>query len=134
MKNYDFTETGKGRERSREGRGGARNRRYTDPEVKMMREYRAGGWPIGELQLLFGGSRRLVSDVCTGRAYRDSPGPLTKRNWNTGWDTAQMVATPGKCAEVRELGKQGLTHRQAAEKAGISKTLAGAILRGETRF
>lgn len=47
-----------------------------DWEVRMLREYRIGGWSHKELAFLFGISEHRSSEICRGRAYKNSPGPI----------------------------------------------------------
>jgi hypothetical protein len=59
---------------------------YKEPrenwEIRMMREYRAGGWSHAELAFFFEMSQSAVSKACKGLSYRDAGGPLEElRNY-----------------------------------------------------
>lgn len=61
------------------------NAKMTNAEVKMMREYRAGGWSHDELAVLFPVSAARSSEICRGLAYKDAGGPIdTHRNYPAG--------------------------------------------------
>lgn len=45
-------------------------------EIRMMREYRAGGWTHAELAFFFQMSQSAVSKACKGLSYKDAGGPI----------------------------------------------------------
>lgn len=59
------------------------NAKLSDAQVRMLREYRAGGWTHGELSFLFEISPSRSSEICRGLAYPDAGGPIDSlRNYN----------------------------------------------------
>jgi hypothetical protein len=85
MKTYDYTRKGQ-EQKERRGatygpaseRTGERNpnARFTNGEIRMMREYRAGGWTHEELAFLFQCHPARCSEICRGLAYKDAGGPI----------------------------------------------------------
>ncbi len=53
-----------------------------DWEIRMMREYRAGGWSQAELAFFFEMSQTAVSKAVKGLSYKNAGGPIeTERNY-----------------------------------------------------
>lgn len=52
---------------------------FSEADIRMIREYRHGGWKFEELRVLFPGvTDAKLSDICRGRTYKNAGGPITE--------------------------------------------------------
>lgn len=113
-----------------------------DKDVKMLREYRAGGWSHKDLALLFGISESRSSELCRGKGYPDAGGPIAKPRealYFSSVHTRREKLNPDIAKTIHSLHPE-LSHGQIqariAEVHGveISKSLVGLVLRGKTKY
>jgi hypothetical protein len=151
MTGYDYTEAGRGRPlrktsglRNSERQGVANpNAKLSNAQVKMMREYRQGGWSHADLALLFGMSESRCSEICRGKGYRSAGGPIagTREKWYCSSVSAHREKlNPQMAKTIRTLNDEQLSHGQIAQRiydetgVEISKSLVGLLLRGHTKY
>jgi hypothetical protein len=162
MVGYDYTKAGRGRplpdRRSHRTtgtnpglslrnsqRGGPLNpnAKLKDSDVRMMREYRAGGWSHADLAMLFGMSQSRCSEICRGLAYKSAGGPIAgaRERWYCSSVSARREKLNADMAKViKGLHEDGLTHGQIAQRiyddmgVEVSKSLVGLCLRGKTKY
>lgn len=126
-------------------RVGARNpnAKMNDATVKMLREYRAGGWSHKDLALLFGISESRSSEICQGKGYPNAGGPITGRKralYFSSVHTRREKLNPYLADLIYQGNSEGMTHGKIQElvkdKTGveISKSLIGLVLRGKTKY
>jgi transcriptional regulator with XRE-family HTH domain len=107
-----------------------------DASVKMLREYREGGWSHKDLAALFSISESRSSEICRGIAYPDSPGPI--ENLKERPYTRSVMCTPRSIkvtpevrARIIAMRAEKKSHREIAAATGLSKTTVGDVLRSE---
>lgn len=118
------------------------NAKLQDKDVRMLREYRKGGWSHADLSLLFGISESRSSELCRGKGYPDAGGPIETK-------TALYCSTvhrrpeklnPDIARRIRDLYASSLTHGEITQRiyddtgTEISKSLVGLVLRGLTKY
>jgi hypothetical protein len=118
--------------------------KLTNNQVKMLREYRKGGWSHNDLALLFHISPSRSCEICRGKAYADAPGPIEKQR-NLYFQTVNGMSpnakvTPQIAEFIRKTYSEGgWTHGDIQGKihdtfgVEISKSLVGLVLRRKTR-
>lgn len=160
MTGYDYTKAGRGRPLKRGNAGysnpglGLRNSerkgpnnpnaKRTNAEVRMMREYRAGGWSHADLAMLFDMSESRCSEICRGKGYPDAGGPIAgKRDalyFSSVRGNTKEKLNPELARSIRALNDEGLSHGTIAQRiyddtgVEISKSLVGLLLRGRTKY
>lgn len=156
MTGYDYTTAGRGRKLSKQRGGGNGlrssertgprnpNAKRTDAEVRMMREYRAGGWSHADLAMLFDMSESRCSEICRGKGYPDAGGPIAgKRDalyFSSVRGNTKEKLNPDIAMLIRGLNGDGLSHGKIAQRIyddtgiEISKSLVGLVLRGRTKY
>jgi hypothetical protein len=124
------------------GKGAANpTSKLTNNQVKMLREYRKGGWPHADLGFFFSISPSRSSEICRGKAYKDAGGPIeTGKGRQQYYVTARnpnLKATPDIANAIRRYRAEcRLSHAEIADKIyedfGVlmSKSLVGKILKG----
>jgi hypothetical protein len=119
------------------------NAKLDNAQVKMLREYRAGGWSHADLALLFGISESRSSEICRGLGYKNAGGPIAgkREKWYCSSVSAHREKlNPQLAATIKGLHGDGLTHGEIAQRVyddtglEISKSLVGLVLRGRTKY
>lgn len=161
MTGYDYTKAGRGRPlpekrshhtsgknpglslRNSERAGEVNpNAKLTNSQVKMMREYRAGGWSHADLALLFSMSESRCSEICRGKGYKRADGPIETKKalYFSSVGARREKLNPDMAQMIRSLHGDGLSHGQIAQRiyddlgVEVSKSLVGLLLRGHTKY
>lgn len=123
------------------------NSKLQDKDVRMLREYRKGGWSHADLSLLFGISESRSSELCRGKGYPDAGGPIeTKKSlYCSAVVTRREKLTPAIAEVIKRLYNERPEGRRPSHAAiqkrvldefdvEISKSLVGLVLRGRTKY
>lgn len=118
------------------------NSKLQDKDVRMLREYRKGGWSHADLSLLFGISESRSSELCRGKGYPDAGGPIETKTalYCSTVHRRPEKLTPDIAQSIKQLADEGLSHGRITESVlelfgvEISKSLVGQVLRGKTKY
>jgi hypothetical protein len=117
--------------------------KLTDRDIVQLRTYRQGGWSHLELGRLFNISPSRSSEICRGKGYANSGGPIEtspRRTINYITPRSHLLkATPEMAQFMREARASGLKNPQIARKirehfgVELSVSLVQKILKGRVK-
>jgi hypothetical protein len=105
--------------------------RLTDLQVVAIREAYAKGRSLNGLAKDYQTNKGSVTNIVSGKTFKDSGGPITRKGVSRGEALPQSKLTEADVRTIKSLAAEGLSQLKIAQRLSVSRSLVGLILSGQ---